>query len=99
MDTPEKLSDLTLTGLLLTHAKSTGVLSVPQGNTCEAGVQEGRLFLSCGSTRKTRPLAGDVAGGEDSQGDSWHIYSKCIGQNLSHDIHTHPALRPRHCRG
>lgn len=97
MDTPEKLSDLTLKGLLLTHAKSTGVLSVPQGNTCEAGVQEGRLLLSCGSTRETRPLAGDVAGGEDSQGDIWHIYSQCIGQNLSHD--TPSAPHPRHCRG
>lgn len=73
-DTPNKLK-----GLLLTHAKSTVVLRR------EAGIQEGRLFLSCVSAGETRPLTGDVAGGETvkvSPGPSIH---SAIGQKLSQD--------------
>lgn len=32
-----------------------------------------------------KPLAVDVAGEEDHQSDSWHIYSQSVGQNLSRD--------------
>lgn len=72
-------------GLFLTHAKSAVALSVLQGISFSAGAWGRRLFLSGGSTVEIKPLAVDVAGEEDHQSDSWHIYSQSVGQNLSRD--------------
>ena len=61
----------------------------PPGRLMLTRAQGRRVFLSGSSTVETKPLDVDVAG-ETCQGDSWHIDSPSVGQNLLQD--------PIHCR-
>lgn len=65
----------------------------PLGHLMLTRAQGRRVLLSGGSTVETKPLDVDVAG-EARQGDSWHIDSPSIGQNLSQDsIHCRELRR------
>ena len=57
----------------------------PPGRLIFTRAQGSRLFLTGGSTVEMRPFAVDAAG-EAHQGNSWHIDSPSISQNLSHDL-------------